>query len=121
MVDCSLLSANLLVGCDAMVSESNVITDLHLVEQPVWIALQYLGQMDADVAGGLPEAIHDSAQGGFMNAQHSCQPVLSDAGRVHPQLQVWVDVSIQGHGRGLVSYSDEPPLEREEGCLLETV
>jgi hypothetical protein len=43
MVDCSLPSANLLVDCDAMVGEGNVIADLHLVEQPVRIALQYLG------------------------------------------------------------------------------
>ena len=37
-----------------------------------------------------------------MDAQHARQPVLPDAGGVHPQLQVWVDVSIQCHGFALV-------------------
>ena len=33
-----------------------------------------------------------------MDAKHSCQAILADAGRVHPQLKVRIDVSIQGHG-----------------------
>ena len=105
MADCSLPSEDLLVDCDAIVSKGNFIADLHLVEQPVRIALQYLGQVNADVAGRLPEAIHNAAQGCFMNAKHACQTVLPDAGGVHPQLQIRVDVSIQGHGLALVFYS----------------
>jgi hypothetical protein len=54
---------------------------------------------------GSRKAVHDSAQGRFVDAQHSRQAVLPDARGVHPQLQVRINVSIQGHGFALVFYS----------------
>lgn len=33
-----------------------------------------------------------------MDAQHASQAVLADARGVHPQLQIGINVSIQGHG-----------------------
>jgi hypothetical protein len=109
------------VDCDATISEGNFVADLHFVKQPVRIALQYLGQVYANVASGLPEAIHDSAQGCFVNAQHACQAVLPDASRVHPQLEVRVNVSIQGHGLALDFYSAAACCEGQRRLLLKTV
>jgi len=59
--------------------------------------------MNADIARGFPKAVHDSAQGRLMDAQHLRQTILSDARGVHPQLQIWIDISIQGHGFALFS------------------
>lgn len=98
-------SADLLVHCVLVFSESNLIADLHLQKQPVWVALQNFGQMHTDVAGGLPEPIHNPAQGGFVDAQHARQAVLTDARGVHPQLQIRINVSIQCHGLALDFYS----------------
>jgi hypothetical protein len=89
---------DLLVNRELTLRKGNFVIDLHLVEKPVRIALQNLRQMHADVARRFPEAIHDAAQGSFMNAQHACQTVLPDAGGVHPQLKIGINVSIQGHG-----------------------
>ena len=89
--------------CGGLFSKSEIVTDLDLVEQPVWIAVQDLGQMGADVAGRLAETVHDAAQRRFMDAQHPSQTVLADPGGVHPQLQIGVDVTIQRHGVDLAS------------------
>jgi len=86
------------------IGEGYFVVDLHFVEQPVWIALEDLREVNADVAGRLAKAVHDSAEGRFVDAQHSCQAVLPDARGVHPELQVRVNVSIQGHGLALVLY-----------------
>ena len=82
---------------ELILGEGNFIVDLHLVEKPVWVALQDFRQMDSDIAGGFAEAVHDAAQRGFMNSQHARQTILPDAGGVHPQLEVRVNVSIQAH------------------------
>ena len=82
---------------ELILSEGNFIVDLHLVEKPIWVALQYFRQVDSDVAGGFAKAVHDAAQRGFMNSQHARQTILPDAGGVHPQLEVRVNVSIQAH------------------------
>ena len=87
----------------AVFRESNVVVHLHFVEQPIRIALKNLCEMNADIPSWLAESIHDSAQGRFVNAQHSCQAVLPDARGVHPQLQVRINVSIQGHSFALIS------------------
>ena len=78
--------------------------------------------MNADIARGFPKAVHDSAQGCLVNAQHFSQTVLSDTRGVHPQLQIRIDVSIQGHGFAL--FFNE--LQRSEGkqkswCLQEAM
>jgi hypothetical protein len=92
-----LLVEALLMHCELVLSEGNFVADLHLVEKPVRVALQYLSEVDADIAGGFAEAVHDAAQRGFMDSQHARQTVLPDARGVHPQLEVRVDVSIQAH------------------------
>jgi hypothetical protein len=109
------------VHCDPIVSEGNVVADLHLVEQPVRIALQYLGKMHADIASGLTKAIHDSAQRGFVDAQHARQTVLPDASGVHPQLEVRVNVSIQGHDLSLGFCSAAALPWKAEMAVVETV
>jgi hypothetical protein len=83
--------------CEVAVGERDVIADLHLVEQPVRIALEYFCEVDADITGRLAKSVHDAAEGGFMNSQHSGQAVLADTGGIHAQFQVWVDISIQAH------------------------
>ena len=82
---------------EVAVGERDVIADLHLVEQPVRIALEYFCEVDADITGGLAKSVHDAAEGSFMNTQHSGQAVLADTGGVHAQLQIWIDISIQAH------------------------
>ena len=68
--------------------------------------------MHSNVAGGLSEAVHDAAQRGFVDAQHARQAVLPDARGVHPQLEVRIDVSVQGHG----SLSFSVALQRPVGA-----
>lgn len=102
--------------CEPIVGEGNFVVDLHLVEQPVGIALQDLCKLKAEVAGRLPEAVHDSAQGSFMNAEHSGQAVLPDAGGVHPQFQVRINVSIQGQGLLSSSIDLQHPVGSSRGC-----
>jgi hypothetical protein len=97
-----LPSSGLLVNRDVIFGERDFVADLHLVEQPIGIALQNLREMNANIPGRLPEAVHDSAEGSLMDAQHSCQTVLPDARGVHPKFQVGINVSIQGHGFALV-------------------
>ena len=82
---------------ELILSEGYFIVDLHLVEKPVWVALQDFRQMDSDIASGFAEAVHDAAQRGFMNSQHARQTILPDAGGVHLQFEVRVNVSIQAH------------------------
>jgi len=53
--------AVLLVKCDVIVAERDVVAHLLLVELPIRVALQYLGEMYTNVARGLPKSIHDSA------------------------------------------------------------
>jgi hypothetical protein len=36
-----------------------------------------------------------------MDTQHACQAILTDARGVHPQLEVWINVSVQGNGLAL--------------------
>jgi len=62
------------------------VRDLHLVKEPFWVALQNLSQLHSNTPCRLPESVHDPAQGGFMNAQHPGQTILTDARGVHPQL-----------------------------------
>jgi hypothetical protein len=85
------------VNGDVVFGEGDFIVDLHFEEQPFRVALKDLCQMHADIAGRFAETVHDSAQGGFVDAEHSCQTVLPDARGVHPQFQVRVNVSIQCH------------------------
>ena len=92
------------MNSEMIVGEGYFVIDLHLVEQPVRVALQDFCEVNADIAGRLPESVHDSAQGGLVNAQHPRQAVLSDARGVHPKFQVGINVSIQGHGFALVLY-----------------
>ena len=82
---------------ELILSEGNFIVDLHLVEKPIWVALQYFRQVDSDVPGGFAKAVHNAAQRGFMNSQHARQTILPDPGGVHSQLEVRVNVSIQAH------------------------
>jgi hypothetical protein len=102
---------------DLIFGESNFIVDLHLVEQPIGVALEDLGEMNSDIARRLPETVHDSAQGGLVNAQHSRQTVLPNARGVNPQLQVRVNVSIHGHAFALGFYQ----VQRSAGDAEEAV
>jgi hypothetical protein len=90
-----------------LLSKSQIVADLNLVEEPIGIAVQDLGQMGADVAGWFAKSVHDAAQGRFMDAQHPSQTVLADSGGVHPQFQIGVDIAIQRHGvdLALVAFS----------------
>jgi hypothetical protein len=94
------------------------VTHLHLVKKPVWVTLQNFSQVDSNIAGWLPEAIHNAAQGGFVNAEHACKAVLPDACRVHPELQIWVNVSIQGHGLSRSTFMVFQPLASARELLL---
>ena len=91
------VQAGLLPDSKAVVDKRNLIADLHLVEQPFRVALENFCEVRADVASRFPEPVHDSAEGGFVYPQHSCQAVLADAGRVHSQLEIWIDISVQAH------------------------
>jgi len=66
--------------------ERDVVTDLHFVEEPIGVALQDFSQLHAHVSGRLTEAVHDAAEGCFVDAQHTGQAVLPDSSGVHPQL-----------------------------------
>jgi hypothetical protein len=91
---------------NVVIGEGDVVTDLHLVKQPIRIALQYLCKVHPDIPRWLSKTVHDPAKGSFMNAQHPRQTILSDARGVHPQLEVGVYVSIQCHSCALGFYSD---------------
>lgn len=106
---------------EVVVSEGDVVTHLHLVEQPIRVALQDFREVDANVAGRLAKAVHDSAQRGFMDPQHSCQAILPDAGGVHPQLEVRINVSIQGHSSALFSMELQHPVGAEEAVTTKVL
>ena len=93
---------------DLIIGECDLVADLHLVEKPIRVALENLGKMYADIARRLTETIHDPAQGCLVNAQHASKAVLANPGRVHAQLKVWIDVSIQGHSSALFFYGAQP-------------
>lgn len=106
---------------EVVVGEGDVVTHLHLVEQPIRVALQDFGEMHANVAGGLAKAVHDSAQRGFVNPQHSCQAILPDARGVHPQLEVRINVSIQSHSPTLFSMELPHPVGAEEAVTTKVL
>jgi hypothetical protein len=87
---------------ELMFGKGDFVVDLHFVEEPVRVALENLGQMRAEFASGFAKAVHDAAQRGFMNSQHARQTILPDAGGVHPQFQVGINVSIQAQVIALV-------------------
>ena len=92
-----LPKVDLLMNGHVVFGESYFVAHLHFVKEPIRIALENLGKMNSNVASRLAKSVHDSAQGGFVDAEHSCQTVLPDARGVHPQFQVRVNVSIQCH------------------------
>ena len=105
---------------ELILSKGNFIADLHLVEKPVRVTLQDFRQVDTDVAGGFAEAVHDAAQGGFMNPQHARQTILPDAGGIHSQLEVRVNVSIQAHVIALGFYGVAASCGDRRDCYCET-
>jgi len=96
-----LPKVDLLMNGHVVFGESYLVADLHLVEEPIRITLENLGKVNSNVASRLAKSVHDSAQGRFVDAEHSRKAILTDASRIHPQLQVRVNVSIQGHGFAL--------------------
>jgi hypothetical protein len=82
---------------EMMLIEGDIVDDLHFVKQPIGIALEDLRQVNPYIPGRFTEAVHDAAQRRFMNAKHSGEAILPNAGGVHAQLKIWVDVSIQAH------------------------
>ncbi len=80
------------------IGEGNFIAYLHFVKEPIGIALQDFCEVLADIAGWFAEPVHNAAQGSFVDAEHASQAILPNAGGVHPQFQVRVDITIQGHG-----------------------
>ena len=113
-----LPSVDLLVNGKVVFDEGEFIVGLHFVEQPIWVALEDLREMHADVTGWFTETVHDSAQGSFVNAQHFRQAILPDAPGVHPQFQVRVNVSVQGHGFALVFYRVAASCEIQKRLFL---
>ena len=79
------------------VGKGDLVADLHFVEKPFRVALQNLRKLHPHFARRFPEPVHNPAQGRFVNSQHSRQPVLPDASRVHPKLQIGIDISIDSH------------------------
>lgn len=100
---------------ELMFGKSDFVVDLHFVKKPVRVALENLGQMHPEVAGGFAEAVHDAAQRGFMNSKHARETILPDAGGVHPQFQVGINVSIQAHVIALV-FCRLQHFREQEGC-----
>jgi len=115
-----LPDSGLLVNSYVIFVECDFVADLHLVEEPVRIALQNFREMNANIAGWFAKSVHDPAQGRFVNAKHSCQAVLPDARGVHPKLQVRVNVSVQCHGYTLnfnwLRLSEEQKQQLLEPC-----
>jgi hypothetical protein len=58
------------------------VVNLHPEKEPFRIALKNGCKLDADVAAWLAKSVDDSAQVGFINTQHFCQPVLPDSAGV---------------------------------------
>ncbi len=75
--------SGLLGNRELVVGEGYFVTDLHLEEEPLWVALEDFGKVRADVSRGLTESIHDPTQRCFVNAEHSGEAILSDTGGVH--------------------------------------
>lgn len=73
------------------------IADLQAVEEPFRVALENVGQLCTNVAAWLTESIDDPAQVRFIDAQHSREPVLTNAGCVNAQFQVGIDLSAEAH------------------------
>nr|WP_252263484.1 hypothetical protein [Paracidobacterium acidisoli] len=69
----------------------------HLVEEPFGIAVKYLCDLSPKVMTGFAESVNDFAEVGFVDAQHLRQAILSNPAGEHPQLQVWVYVSVNWH------------------------
>ena len=81
-------------NCELTSSAGDVVRNLHLQEEPFRVASEDIGQLGPEIAGGLAKSVHDSAQGSLVNAEHPGKAVLPNAGGVHSELQIRVDVSI---------------------------
>ena len=54
-------NVDLPVNGEVFFDEDDFIVGLHFVEQPIWVALEDLREMHADVTCGFAETVHDSA------------------------------------------------------------
>jgi hypothetical protein len=106
------------VNGDVISYERDFIVNLHFVEEPVRVALKYLCEVHAEIASWFTKAVHDSAQGSLVNAQHSRQPVLTDARGIHAQLQIRVNVSIQSHSFALAFYEAAASCREQKRLLM---
>jgi hypothetical protein len=80
-----------------MIDDKAFFSDQHLMEEPLRIAVQNLCYLRPKVMTGFAESVNDFAEVGFINAQHFRQAVLSYPAGEHPQLEIWVDVTIYWH------------------------
>ena len=67
------------------------------MEQPLRIALQYFGDLRFELLTGLTKTVDYLAEMCLINSQHLCHSVLAQATGVDPQLQVWIDVTMNWH------------------------
>lgn len=59
--------------------------------------MQNLGDPLTQIFTWLAKAIDDLAQMGFINTQHFSHPVLAKAACINSQLQIWVNIAMNGH------------------------
>lgn len=59
--------------------------------------MQYFCNLRSQVIAGFTKAIDNLAEVRFVNAQDLRHSVLAQAAGVDPQLQVWIDVTMNWH------------------------
>lgn len=97
---CRGLNARILfvrMHCCFAVNDWVFLGDEHLVEQPLWIAVQDLRNLRSQVIAGLAKAINDFAEVCFIYAQHLRHSVLAQAAGVDPQLKIRINITLNWH------------------------
>jgi len=94
-------------GRALQLSRQVLVVDLHPVEEPLRVALQDGRNLLADISAGLTKTVNDSAQMGFIDAQHAGQAILSNPAGVDSQLKVRINFSAETHCLLTLRFSED--------------
>jgi hypothetical protein len=76
----------------------HLCTNLYFLEQPLRVAIENFRDRLSEISTWLTKPIDDLAQIGLVDANHFGQTILAYTGGVNPQLEIRINVSVQGHG-----------------------
>jgi hypothetical protein len=93
-----VMAPNLFVrGPGLMVELRAFFSQQNLVKKPLRVAMEDFCDLRAQIWIRLAKSVNNLAQMGFVDSDHLGKAVLPDAARIHAQLQIWVDVTIDWH------------------------